>query len=134
MSYWNFANLTTRNDWDNVGKGTYPAPEKSKHYTHDPHASFEACRLACESVPECLQYQHHLRRCKLDKSLRYGSHREPELGKVGKDITKAQSELEHDEDDLKFRSGWVQDRVTKWMDDRRCEKVKWVRPSLDRVF
>lgn len=130
ISYFNFTNLTTREDWDNASKDNQEAPPRSDFYSHDPHESFEACKLACEALPMCLQWTYHLRKCKINNFLRFGEHREPELGKIGKDLSEEESKMDWSPDDLKFRAGWVQDKVRRRVDERPCEKVEWVRPSL----
>ena len=66
--------------------------------------------------------------------MRFGEHRDPELGKVGEDLNQEESKLEWSPEQLRFRAGWVQDKVRRWIDERPCEDVEWVRPSLERIF
>lgn len=69
-----------------------------------------------------------------DKLIRYGEHREPELGKVGKEVSEEDSKVDWSPEQLRFRSGWTQDRVRRWIEERPCEEVEWVKPSLTRIF
>lgn len=62
----------------------------------------------------------------LDKQMRYGEHREPELGKVGKEVSEEDAEQDWSREQLRYRSGWIQEKIVKWIDERPCDKVEWV--------
>ena len=132
VSYWNFANLTTRDDWDNTGRSSFEARKQSEFYSHDPHESFEACRSACEAQPKCLQFTYHSRRCTIDRSLRYGEYKDPEVERLG--MTMNEGTQGRSPDDLRFFAGWLPDKVKAWIDDHPCDTVEWVKPSLERIF
>lgn len=126
ITYWNMTNLSTMIDSDNTGRSSFAAHEKSEYYTHNPHKSPEACEQACEANTKCLQWMYHLRTCMLDKQMRYGEHREPELGKVGKEVSEEDAEQDWSREQLRYRSGWIQEKIVKWIDERPCDKVEWV--------
>lgn len=128
-TYFNFANLTTLTDWDNGSRGSYraPTPNKSTLYSLDPHASFSACQLACEALPDCLQYSYHLRNCKFSNSFHFGERREPEKATGA-------NKMKWTDEDRGFQAGWIAKRILAWIDERPCEQVEWVRPSTERIF
>jgi len=33
-----------------------------------------------------------------------------------------------------YTSGWMTERIARWRDERRCEVVQWVGPSITRVY
>lgn len=132
VSYWKFANLTTRDDWDNSGRSSLDAPKRSQSYSHDPHESFEACRSACEAVPKCVQFTYHRRKCKIDRSLRYGECKEPEIEQPG--MTTSENTQGRNPDDMRFFAGWVPDKIKAWIDGHPCDTIEWARPSLERIF
>lgn len=133
-SYFNISSLTTREDWYISDGDSFAPPVPSKYYSHDPHESFDACGTACIAHDQCMQYQYHLRKCEFMRSIRFGVKREPGIynlqGRV--DVTADLSEWEAE--DLRFMAGWDGEKIRKWMDERPCEQVKWVRPSIKRIF
>ena len=37
-------------------------------------------------------------------------------------------------EELKFMSGWDTAKINGWVRERPCEEVRWVRPSITRIF
>lgn len=131
LSYFNVTALETRQDWDNADWDAFGPPIPSRFYSLDPHASIESCAEACKAHAECFQWTYHLRKCTFVRSIRVGRHREPEVGK-GK--TEEEKAREWDVEDLRFVAGWAMAKVQEWAEERPCEQVEWVRPSITRIF
>lgn len=72
------------------------------------HVSFENCAKACDATPECFQYVHHEKECKLGHSFRLGKYSSPGRG-----------------DRILWRSGWNVTRIRKWTEENLCEGPQW---------
>ena len=70
----------------------------------DAHTSFEACRSGCEARPECLQFKWSPGICRMGRVPRMGRPTE-------------------EKDDVKnLKSGWLLDRVHKYVEKRgKCK-------------
>ena len=133
-SYFELGTFATREDWFNAGWDSFPAPNPSKFYTHDPHESFDACGRACKAQENCFQYQYHLRKCTFVKIIKFGVAAEPRIDPKGKKEESEEELAEWEKEDLRFMAGWDTEKILKWMEERPCEQVKWVRPSVKRIF
>ncbi|KAK5165282.1 uncharacterized protein LTR77_009380 [Saxophila tyrrhenica] len=133
-SYFNLTNLTIRTDWNTAQHDAPVAEYPSDHYTHDPHESIEACSSACTAAEKCFTWTYHLRQCHLGTRLRAGLHAEPSLKKVGGKTKLTEDDGTWTDEDLRFVAGWNHEKIKKWVDERPCEEVEWVRPSITRMF
>ena len=132
--YFNMSNLTTRENWDTIGRTSFDPPIPSKFYSHDPHASFEACGQACKAHEDCKQWTYHLRKCSFSEAIRFGHAAEPGRGKNREKSHPEETNDDWAPEDLSYMSGWDSVKITKWMEERPCDKVKWVKPSVKRIF
>lgn len=62
--------------------------------------------------------------------MKAGLPRKPE---VGKEATNEEKDAEWDAEDLRFISGWISDKIQRRVNERPCNAVEWVRPSIERV-
>ena len=131
MSYFNLTSNFVLTDWDNAGWDDFNAPTDTHMYSHNPHTSPDACSLACEAHQGCFQWTYHLRKCTFVRSFRLGRQQAPGLSKRP---SEAEQWTTWDLEDLRFVSGWAAEKIKMWMDERPCEKVRWVRPSTKRIF
>ncbi|RYP20706.1 hypothetical protein DL765_002656 [Monosporascus sp. GIB2] len=106
-------------DWDNCCWGTYHGPNVT---------SFAECGKACSENEECFQYRYHLGKCTFMRFMRYGEARDPQIPSDSYD------DQEWTYEQSRFMSGWVQPRIDAWIEERKCRKAQWVRPSLERIF
>ena len=76
-------------------------------------ASMPECRSLCEKEKTCLQYRFRDGEgvCGLSDSVRLGE------------------TLEAKEGEETVRSGWMSQRIAKWMERRECRVIKWVRAN-----
>lgn len=35
---------------------------------------------------------------------------------------------------IQYTAGWMQEKISRFIDEHPCENVEWLRPSLDRIF
>lgn len=77
---------------------------------------------------------YHLKKCYFNRSIRYGRAREPSAESVKKNGKPHGGEAEWDFEDLRFVTGWDNEKIARWIDDHPCERVEWVHPSLKRIF
>lgn len=71
------------------------------------------------------------------RSVRYGAARKPEYFlDDGKRETLPEDELDTQAQGkwVEYQSGWVEDRIKSWRNERTCEQAHWVGPSVSRVF
>jgi hypothetical protein len=123
-----------REDWDGGGRQNFDPPVPSTFYSHDPHASFDACGEACIAHDECFQWIYHLKTCTFARAFHYGKYAEPGLGKQREKSHPEESEDDWDREDLKWRAGWDTVKIAQWISERPCNEAKWVRPSIKRIF
>lgn len=121
-------------DWDNGGWADYRPPPEAKIY------SAATCRSACEASDRCLQFLWRgleARECVLMFQLRYGVPRKPDT------VTEYAEEQQPDgtvkkvvakETRVDYTSGWMTERIARWREERQCEVVQWVGPSITRVY
>ena len=124
----------TREDWDGGGWENFAPPFPSKFYSYDPHASFDACGEACIAHDDCFQWSYHLKKCTFLRAFHYGKYAEPGLGKKRQKANPEESEDDWEPKDLKWRAGWDTAKIAQWISERPCNEVKWVRPSVKRIF
>lgn len=125
ISYYNsFFETPIRLNWDNAEWDSFDPPESRAH------TSPVTCQDACAAHQGCFQWTHYLGRCHFVRSFRFGRARDPPPL-----LEEAQ---QHDKpwspDDRRFVSGWISSRIQKWMDERPCNQVQWVKPSTTRIF
>lgn len=135
--YLNITAVAFRPDWDNAAWDGYPAPSKGPDDS-DPHSSTEACGKSCEHSSSCFQWTYHLQRCTFVRSFRLGTQKEPEGEKPKKhkvDGVEVEEPVKQwSLEDQRFMAGWDVEGIRKWMDERPCEEVEWVKPSVERIF
>ncbi|KAK4505060.1 hypothetical protein PRZ48_003023 [Zasmidium cellare] len=124
ISYFDLANMTRKNDWDNAGWDAYPPAEDDPN---EPHSSVEACSLACQEADGCFQWTYHLQRCSFVRSFRLGRAREPHVEEEKKD-------QEWTPEDKRYFAGWKTEHIQRWISERPCNEVQWVKPSIERIF
>lgn len=133
ISYFDFAQLQPRDDWNNAELDGFVPPTLDDESSLNPHESFEACGQACEAHQNCLQWTYHLQECTLVRTIRYGKHQDP--GFTDADRRKGWFYTwGWDAKDRGFKAGWASQKIQKWMDARTCEKVMWVKPSTKRIY
>lgn len=123
ISYYNSFQTERRDDWDNAVWDAFDPPEEFR----DAHASLESCHQACRKHAPCFQWTYHLRHCHFVRSFRYGRAREPLIENDSKD-----EDWTHEES--RYMSGWDTGKIGKWIQQRPCDQVQWVRPSIERIF
>ncbi|KAK2590675.1 hypothetical protein QQS21_011635 [Conoideocrella luteorostrata] len=121
-------------DWDNGDWDSWEPPAEALIN------SFETCEQYCEKEDRCVQWTWQggdEKKCILMRSVRYGTARKPEyIGDGGGRETIPQDELGQKAKGrwVEYKSGWVENRIRDWRDERTCEQVHWVGPSVSRVF
>lgn len=118
ISLMNLTSMAIRKDWDNADWDAFPPPLEG-----DPHASSHNCELACQANDECFQWNYHLRNCWFVRSFRLGNAKEP-----------SREEGRWSLEDQRFIAGWDSRKIQRWVDERPCDVVEWVRPSTERIF
>lgn len=132
-----------REDWDNGDWSRYQPP---------PHTdSRELCAKACEDSPHCVQWLWQgldVKKCILMRQIRLGVPRipevvpepEPDPAKEGEG-SKAEEGAAQKEDrpkpmprKISFTSGWMTQRIDKWREERKCDAIQWVGPSITRIY
>lgn len=38
------------------------------------------------------------------------------------------------EEDKRYIAGWDTVKIKKWIEERPCTEVQWVKPSIERIF
>lgn len=122
-------------EWDNGDWDSWVAPPEAKV------TSFDACGKYCRDRDECLQYHWRGRdeqKCVLSTSFRYGGPRKAEII-IEPEVRDDKGNVIPPPPDRKdrwvdFKSGWIPDRIEQWMGNRECSTVKWVGPSIKRIF
>ncbi|KAK5112102.1 hypothetical protein LTR62_004444 [Meristemomyces frigidus] len=123
-TFFDFANMTRREDWDNGEWDAYrPAPENAGRSDE----SVSDCSRACENAEGCFQWTYHLRQCYFVRSFRYGRSKQP----VDEED---RPDREWTFEEQRFTAGWDVEKIVNWMDARPCDNVDWVKPSLERIF
>ncbi|KAL7938586.1 family 31 glycosyltransferase [Trichoderma chlorosporum] len=117
--YWKFHQPGTSGILENWDNGDWDASKRGPDQGID---SFEKCEEACKKEDTCVQWNWRGRdekECVLARAFRYGEAREPE---------------QKDDKWVDYKSGWLKDRLDKFREERKCEVVEWVGPSITRVF
>lgn len=94
-----------------------------------------------------MQYNFHADTCWFVRSIRYGQAKAPLIEDWREPKLKPGVEKPEDGGDLKksdivpwtkeearFMAGWMTSRIDNWRNERKCEVVQWVRPSITRIF
>nr|AGU10911.1 hypothetical protein [uncultured organism] len=110
-------------------------PENSKakrseepHWTDielESYKSFENCHKACEANEECFQYAFYDEEegstCRLATYIRLGEYHAPLVtekeGEDGEEVKK--------EEKVVRKSGWMIERIRKWVEENECAGVEW---------
>lgn len=128
-----------RDNWDNGEWARFQTPRVD---------SSEACAKACEANGQCVQWLWRgldIKECLLMRQIRLGVPREPEIvpepepdpekegeGKEGgvpkKDRPKPKERR------IDFTSGWITQRIDKWREEKKCQAIQWVGPSITRIY
>lgn len=117
---------------DNGGWADYRPPPEPKV------TNFESCQKACEASPRCVQFLWKgldARECILMFQIRHGLPRKaehitgPQLPPGPEGIVMPPRETGID-----YTSGWMTDRIDRWREERQCEVVQWVGPSIERIY
>ncbi|KAF7562400.1 hypothetical protein G7046_g1747 [Stylonectria norvegica] len=119
-----------RADWDNLSEDAYYLDPKADHAKSEialakteglspleqkAHLSFEACRKACFSQDDCLQFRYRYNVCATSRSFTFGKPMKP-APRMGD----------------KWMSGWSVDRIDVWVRDNEvCPEVVWPGEILD---
>lgn len=112
--------MPIREDWDNLSddqqyrapgvKGDRQKPDsKQSALEKVAYRSADDCRKACEEQARCWQYLFHNSVCGFSFSFRLGHKREKE-------------------DQGRFASGFMVDKIKKYMEENTCEKIEWLGP------
>ncbi|GAB1744447.1 hypothetical protein NU219Hw_g1723t1 [Hortaea werneckii] len=125
IEYLNLTEVEVRVDWDNADWDGYPAPKDGDAYN-----SFEDCGEACKEDKNCFQWNYHLKRCTLVKSIRLGSAKEAAVDSKKPEVL----EKDWSREDQRFMAGWDIARIREWIDHHQCDRPHWVRPSTERIF
>ncbi|TWU75875.1 hypothetical protein ED733_005634 [Metarhizium rileyi] len=124
----------TLQDWDNGDWDSWQPPDEAKTSTP------EACEQYCRTQDQCVQWNWRggdEKRCIPMRSLSYGAARGPEyILEGGARETNPNHEMSQKSGGLwvDYSSGWIEDRIRNWRNERKCERVHWVGPSISRVF
>ncbi|KAF4548676.1 Hypothetical protein D9617_26g078890 [Elsinoe fawcettii] len=124
QDYFNFTSLETKKDWDN---GEWDSFEPNADDPYEPHKTADTCASECDKAVDCLQWTYHKKKCIFVRTIRYGRQKDP-TSVAGDDATHWTDE------DRRFIAGWSTEKIQKWMDERPCHQVEWVRPSTSRIF
>ena len=99
-------------DFDNADWGGWSEPPESPA-----HTSFEACSTTCHDHPECLSYTYNSSgHCFFIRTVRLGSKK-----------TSVDSEE-------RMTAGWDLEKIQSWRVNNQCEKPRWMKPSITRIF
>lgn len=125
---------STLENWDNGDWDSWLPPAEA------PINTFETCEQYCRKQDKCVQWNWRggdEKKCILMRSVRYGAAKTPEYLNDGRArVTIPQNELDKKPKGrwVEYRSGWVEERIKEWRDERKCEQVQWVGPSVTRIF
>lgn len=122
LSYLNLTSMQIRKDWDNAAWDGYEAPREGS-----PNSSIEKCESACHAHDGCFQWTYHRRKCTFVRSFRLGDAKVPTVAEEG-------APGDWTAEDERFVAGWDTEKIRKWADERPCEEIQWVRPSLTRII
>ncbi|PPJ59364.1 hypothetical protein CBER1_05801 [Cercospora berteroae] len=120
--YESFQSPSIRKDWDNADWDGFEPPKYQAA-----HTSVERCQEACTKHNLCMQWTYHLKRCWFVRSFRLGQAKEPRV----EDDRKDEKWLEEDKT---YVAGWDTVKIKKWIEERPCTEVQWVKPSTERIF
>ncbi|KAG6242792.1 hypothetical protein E4U25_002905 [Claviceps purpurea] len=122
-------------NWDNGDWDRWDPPAEP------PINTSKMCEQSCREHDRCMQWTWHggdEKRCILMWSIRYGLARAPEYMDEGDQReTIPQNALTKQTSPRKwvdYTSGWAESRVREWREQRKCEQVRWVGPSVERIF
>ncbi|EME40123.1 glycosyltransferase family 31 protein [Dothistroma septosporum NZE10] len=126
VGFLNMTDLTRRRDWDNADWDSYrPSPDDQ----NEPDESPDNCERACAKVEDsdCFQWTYHLQRCKFVRSFRMGGAKAPK-------VEDGREDHEWSYEDQRYVAGWNSDLIKRWISERPCDEVQWVKPSIERIF
>ena len=127
LYYTMIASLMTtprRDDWDNQSPFDQLRPDPiitpvitpdfvGEFFLHDPTRSYNHCRKTCERDLACFQFVYSRGSCKLDTAFKLGKPRYP-------------SKAEDGGEEVRFQSGWMVERIQKWIDHNSpCAGPNW---------
>lgn len=111
-----------RDDWDNQSSFdqlrskpiiTHNLVGDFDFFLHDPTKSYNQCRRACEKDPTCFQFMYSRGSCKTEASFTLGKPRYPSKARDGGK-------------EVRFQSGWLVERIQKWIDHNSpCKEPNW---------
>ncbi|KAG5913321.1 hypothetical protein E4U42_001278 [Claviceps africana] len=115
--------LSSLDNWDNGDWDRFDPP--AGHLI----LGAAACELSCRGQARCVQWTWRggdEKRCILMSSIRYGTARAPEYMGEGDAREPIPPDAPSDRTGRKwvdYTSGWIQDRIAGWMEQRRCEQA-----------
>lgn len=119
-------------DWDNGRWADFKPPAAPD--------SAAACRSACEESARCVQWLWRgldARECVLMEQIRLGQARAPDVETDWGEEKQADGSTKKvvvKETRVDYTSGWMTERIARWREERGCEVVQWVGPSITRIF
>ncbi|KAM3421676.1 hypothetical protein BST61_g2061 [Cercospora zeina] len=122
--YHGFQSPIIREDWDNADWDGFEPPEYQ-----GAHTSMERCQAACTKHHLCMQWTYHLKKCRFVRSFRLGQAKEPHV-----EDDRKHEHGEWEAKDQRYMAGWDTVKIKKWIDERPCTEVQWVKPSTERIF
>ncbi|QPG94026.1 hypothetical protein C2857_004098 [Epichloe festucae Fl1] len=121
-------------NWDNGDWDRWDPPAEA------PVNTFETCEQYCRRQDRCVQWTWRggdEKKCILMSSIRYGTARTPAFMDDGDKRETIPQEALGKKTNRKwvdYKSGWVETRIKEWRDQRKCQQVHWVGPSVSRIF
>lgn len=77
------------------------------------------------------------RECVLMEQIRLGQARAPDVATDWGEEKQADGSTKKvvvKETRVDYTSGWMTERIARWREERGCEVVQWVGPSITRIF
>ncbi|KAG6003278.1 hypothetical protein E4U21_002205 [Claviceps maximensis] len=121
-------------NWDNGDWDRWDPPAEALINTA------EACEQYCRQQERCMQWSWRggdEKRCIPMSSIRYGTARTPEYMDEGdrrETIPQEALDQKTNRRRVDYKSGWMDARFKEWREQRTCEEVRWVGPSISRIF
>lgn len=104
-----------RLDWDNGSNDwTFSGSDPEENSDSDAWHSPSLCEKQCRSEPDCMQWSHRGRTCKMGRNVRLGDPVDPHAGHM--------DERSKKDADQHWVSGWILDRISDYeREHESCE-------------